>query len=224
MIRTTILPLALLAAGCVPVVTHAPRVEPGLASGAVYSLATNPTLQGEVRTGRDAVTPMVAPLGIFARHGWTRAEGAPADFSLGVMVPLALPFSLSHPEVDAYLQLTPSAHPTVAAGSGILLSRSYAAPYAQAGYDFAPEGTVYTTQTVAFVGPASRAPQAVMWMPSAAVKLSRFHLFAQAGLGRERVAATDVEPEHVRDVRFLLGGMILEVPVSGLLGDLLRGT
>jgi hypothetical protein len=198
----------LVSPACIPVVTHEPRVSPGTTAGGVISAATHPTLEGEVRTGHSTVTPVVAPLTVFMRRGWMPEDttlGVP--FSAGISFPVVLPFSVTHPELDLYAQLTPVAHPTTAAGAGVLLSRTHAAPYVQAGIETNGGRTLYTTQAVARFHGGGRAPDATVWMPSVAAKASRFHLFVQAGLGRERLA-----PDSARAVRFLMGGLVVEAP------------
>jgi hypothetical protein len=114
---------------------------------------------------------------------------------------------VTHPELDLYAQLTPEEHPTTAAGAGILLSRIYATPYVQAGIGPHRGVTLYTTQAVARFRGGDGAPDATLWMPSVAATASRFHLFVQAGFGRERVSA-----EERRTVRFLMGGLVVERP------------
>lgn len=192
---------------CIPVVTHAPRVDPGLTVGTVASVATRPVLEGEVRTGQSTVTPVLAPSSVFARVGWTpRSSGVPLPVSLGVSVPIALPFSAMHPEADAYVQLSPAAHPELAAGTGVLLARAYTTPYAQVGRDLEDDVSLYTTQSVAFFHGGSRAPDATLWMPAAAVKFSEYSVFVQAGLGRERLGS-----DSTRAVRFLMIGGTVEL-------------
>jgi hypothetical protein len=74
-----------VAHACIPVVTHEPRVSPGMTAGGVIGMATHPTLEGEVRTGHSTVTPVLAPLGVFARRGWTSEETAlGVPFSAGI--------------------------------------------------------------------------------------------------------------------------------------------
>ncbi|MBB4638857.1 hypothetical protein [Longimicrobium terrae] len=197
----------LLVPACIPVVTHAPRVHPGLAVGTVAAIATDPVLTGEVRTGQSTVTPVIAPSSVFARVGWTPDNsGVPLPVSLGVSVPIALPFSVMHPEADAYVQLSPASHPTLAAGAGVLLSRSYTTPYAQIGRDLDDDVSLYTTQSVAFFHGGDRAPDATLWMPAAALKFSEYSVFVQAGLGRERLGA-----DSTRAVRFLMVGGAVEL-------------
>lgn len=198
---------AALAPACVPVVTHSPWVEAGMGAGTVGAVATRPILEGEVRTGQSSVTPVLAPFTVFARYGWTpESAGTPVPISAGVSFPIALPFSVTHLEGDVYAQLTPAAGRT-AAGAGVLLSRTYAAPYVQAGRALGGSARVYTTQGVAFFRGGGRAPDATVWMPAAALQADRFHLFVQAGLGRERLSA-----DSTRGVRFLMAGAVAEMP------------
>ena len=199
---------ALAGSACVPVVTHGPRVAPGLTVGAVGALSTRPVLEREVPTGQGHVTEVLAPLSVFARYGWTpESGGGGIPLSVGVSVPAALQFGLVHPELDVYAQLTPVEQRRVAAGAGALVSPSYVTPYAQAGYGWDDGVSVFTTQSVAFFrgDEEGRRPDAKIWMPSVAVKGFGVHLFAQAGLGRERITATST-----RAVRFVMAGVVVE--------------
>ncbi|HEX8392064.1 MAG TPA: hypothetical protein VF665_06890 [Longimicrobium sp.] len=191
---------------CIPVVTHTPRVDPGLTVGVVAGYATDPVLDGEIHTGQSTVTPVVGPNSVYARLGWTtQNSSAPFPFSLGVSHPITLPFFAFHPEVDAYAQLSPVASRWFAAGAGVLVSPSYTTPYAQFGRDLDEGVSVYTTQSVAFFRGGDRAPDATIWMPAAAAKFSDYSVFLQAGVGRERLPA-----DSTRAVRFLMVGASVE--------------
>ncbi|HEV3051870.1 MAG TPA: hypothetical protein VGX50_16300, partial [Longimicrobium sp.] len=131
--RSRVLPLllVLVVPACVPVATHGPRVEPGAVVGSVIALGTQPTLQTEVKTGQGNVSTVLPPMGFFARYGWPgQGADAPVRVAAGVFVPLGLPFSLTHPELDVYAQLTPQSW-TTAASAGAMVSRSYVTPYVQ---------------------------------------------------------------------------------------------
>ena len=199
---------ALSVTACVPVVTHGPRVEQGGTAGSVIALGTRPTLEGQIETGQSNVTPVAPPMGVFARYGWTgENSGTPLPVSAGVFIPIALPFSITHPELDVYAQLTPAAMST-AAGAGVLVSRSYVTPYVQLGGG-AGETSIYTTQSVAFF--AGGGPRGTVWMPSVAVNAEGVHLFVQGGLGRERLLDERGFPS-TRRVSFVMAGMVLETP------------
>lgn len=174
--------------------------------GVVVAVSTNPVLEGEVHTGQSSVTPVVAPQAVFARVGWTpETAETPFPVSVGVLLPTALPFALTHPEIDVYAQVTPAGSEPWAAGTGVLLSPSYATPYVQAGWMLDESARVYTTQSFAFFLGGERAPDARVWMPSVALNWGGMHMFAQAGLGRERVAV-----DSTRSVRFLMAGVVAE--------------
>lgn len=193
---------------CIPVVTHGPRVEDGPVSGVFMGLPSQPVLEGEVRTGQSTVTPVNSVAGVFARVGWTpETSGTPFPLSMGVSLPIALPFSITHPEVDLYAQATSPGQAAFAAGAGFLFSPSYTTPYVQAGLDLEGGASVYTTQSVALFHGGERAPAATVWMPAAAVTFSRYHVFLQAGLGRERLG-----PDSTRAVRFAMLGVVMETP------------
>lgn len=200
------LSIAAAVPACLPVVTHPPRVQPGIAVGVVAGYSTVPVLEGEISTGESTVTPVTGPSNVFARAGWTpETSGVPVPLSLGVSLPITLPFATFFPELDAYAQLSPSSSRTLAAGGGILLSPAYTTPYAQFGWDLDNEVTVYTTQSVAFFRGGDRAPDATIWMPTATVKMSEYSFFLQAGVGTERLSA-----DSTRAVRFLMVGGIVE--------------
>jgi hypothetical protein len=172
----------------------------------VVAVSTNPVLEGEVHTGQSTVTPVLAPQAVFARVGWTpETAETPFPVSVGVLVPIALPFAVTHPEIDVYAQLTPADSEPWAAGTGVLLSASYATPYVQAGWMLNESTRVYTTQSFAFFLGGERAPDAKVWIPSLALKWSGVHVFAQAGLGRERVSV-----DSTRSVGFLMAGVVAE--------------
>jgi len=214
-LRTLAAGLALAAGACVPVVTHGPRVEAGLTGGVVGSLGTRPTFEREVRTDQNAVTPLLPASGAFVRHGWPAGPGGlPLNVSIGLFIPAALPFSITHPEGDLYVQLTPTEH-RLAGGAGVLVSRSYRAPYLQLGRDLGEDAEIYTTQSLAFFGPEARGPAGRAWMPALAVRKAGIALFVQGGFGHERQEAS------TRSVRFLMGGVVVGNPsASGIFGRL----
>jgi hypothetical protein len=207
-IRNFALLLAFTIPACVPVATHGPRVEPGGVMGSMIALGTRPTLEGEIETGEGNVTPVLPPMGFFARYGWTPENaGAPVPVAATVFIPLALPFSVTHPELDVYAQLTPAPSPT-SASAGVQLSRSYVSPYVQLGRDRG-EVSFYTTQSLAFF--AGSGPKATVWMPAVALQAEGVHLFVQGGLGRETLRP-ETGPETTRPVRFLMGGVVFQAP------------
>lgn len=200
------LSLILLLPACIPLVTHAPRVEPRFTVGMTAALATDSALAGSIDLGNGTITPVLPPFIAFARMGWTpETSGVPVPMSLGVSVPIAVPFSIAHPEADAYVQLSPAANRTLAAGAGLLVSRSYTTPYVQFGRDLEDGVILYTTQSVAFFHGGDRAPDATVWMPAAALKYAEYSVFLQAGVGRERPSAVTT-----RAVRFAMIGIIVE--------------
>jgi hypothetical protein len=205
--RSRILPLllVLVVPACVPVATHGPRVEPGAVLGSVLALGSQPTLQAEVKTGEGGVTPVLPPISVFARYGFE----APVRVAAAVSVPAGLPFSLTHPEVDVYAQLTPPEWKT-AASAGTMVSRSYVTPYVQLGR-YGDGVSVYTTQSVALF--RGSGPVARVWMPAAALQMGRVHLFVQGGIGRETLT-DDAGADSTRDVRFLMGGVAVSAPLG----------
>lgn len=199
-------------AACVPVVTHGPRVEPGYTAGAVAAVSTQPILERELEHGGGSVSPVLPPTAVFARVGWTpESSGSAVPFSAGVLFPVAGPFALLHPEADLYAQLLARPGSATAGGAGLLLSPSYAAPYLQLGREVDGGLGVYTTQSLARF--AGRGVRGTVWMPAAAVRMGGVHLWAQGGLGRERLEEPGTPPRS-RPVRFLMGGITAESPRS----------
>jgi hypothetical protein len=209
--------------GCMPLVTHGPRVEPGLWTGSTSSFRLGSLLDEEVEVlGRSfAVRP---PNGFFARYGMERREqGAP--ILVGIHLPFLIPFSVIHPELDAYVQLSPVDETAYAAGAGMLASPSHLMPYAQAGGTLSERTSWYTTQGVALHGYAGSGPRAIIWAPAFSWRKARLeqsalmrrrsatHYFVQGGFGREWVDV-DGGPREVRRRRFLLLGVTTEA--SGL--------
>lgn len=127
------LALGLLTA-CAPVLTHGPRVEPGLFVGGTAGLL----LTQDSARSPDVVTPQWVP---FARYGLVGKPGGVAG-SLG----LALGGSPESPvEADLYVQL-PSGSSEWAYGAGVVTSTAVLMPYAQIGKPVGRGMEVYTTQ------------------------------------------------------------------------------
>jgi hypothetical protein len=158
--------LLLLALGpaCAPVLTHGPRVEPGLFLGSTLGLL----IGQDTATAPDAVTPAWAP---YVRYGFAGKPG-------GVAGSLALSVGNGF-DVDAYLQL-PSRQEW-AYGGGVMASPAYVMPYVQAGQSFGRGYEVYTTQAYVHrtdftdgnvalldVGPNEVRPR--YWAPSLALR------------------------------------------------------
>lgn len=207
-----------------PVVTHGPRVEPGLWNGSTGSLRLGSMFKGEVEAlgSSYAVRP---PNGFFARYGWQGGEGGPPGALIGVHLPFLIPFSIAHPEVDGYVQLTAVDELRYAAGAGMLASPSYLMPYAQAGSSFSERSSWYTTQGIAVHGYAGNGPRAIVWTPALTWRRAKLeqsaierrqsatHYFIQGAIGREWVEEPG-QPRERRRIRFLLIGITTEA--SGL--------
>ncbi|CAN5784998.1 hypothetical protein BH23GEM6_BH23GEM6_00780 [soil metagenome] len=215
--------LCLLGA-CMPLVTHGPRVEEGIWTGSTGSFRLGSMLEEEVEVlgSSYAVRP---PNGFFARYGWQREDQGPAAVLVGLHLPFLIPFSIAHPELDVYAQLTPVAERAYAAGAGVLASPSHLMPYAQAGGTWTEQASWYTTQGLALHGWAGNGPRAVLWTPALTWRRGRLeqsallrrqsasHYFIQGGFGREWIAEEGAPRSH-RRVRFLLLGITTEA--SGL--------
>lgn len=211
--------LLFAAGGCMPLVTHGPRVEEGLWTGSTGSFRLGSLPEGEVDTplGSFALRP---PNGFFARYGWLRGEEGPTAVLVGAHLPFAIPFSIVQPEVDVYAQLTPAAAQH-AGGAGVLVSPAHLMPYVQAGSNVGERNSWYTTQGVAVIGFAGGAPRALLWSPALSWRRGRLeqtalhrrrfatHYFLQAGFGREWVPQ-DGGGDRIRTLRFLLIGVTTE--------------
>jgi hypothetical protein len=210
--------------GCMPLVTHGPRVEEGIWTGSTGSFRLGSMLQEEVEVlgSSYAVRP---PNGFFARYGWQREDSGPAAALVGVHLPFLIPFSIAHPELDVYAQLTPVDERAYAAGAGVLASPSHLMPYAQAGGTWTEQASWYTTQGLALHGWTGNGPRAVLWTPALTWRRGKLeqsallrrqsatHYFIQGGFGREWIPQEEGPRSH-RRVRFLLLGITTEA--SGL--------
>jgi hypothetical protein len=132
-------------AGCAPIVTHGPRVEPGF------------TFYGTAGGGRqlcdrpECDTELVPQQGAGVRYGHAASASVP-----GLSAGLTVSTGWESSEVDLYAQ-GPSGFTPFDAGAGVLLSPAHVMPYVQAGR-MKPDGSGwYTTQGFAFMAsrPAS---------------------------------------------------------------------
>lgn len=135
--RRDFVALALLAAGaCAPVVTHGPRVEPGLHAGLTVGLP----LDSDTAT---ALAVLIPRWSAYGRFGVTGKPGGVAA-SLGLAYAPAENGSL---EGDLYLQ-GPARVPRLAYGAGLMGSAVYAMPYVQLGWVREDGSGLYSTQGV----------------------------------------------------------------------------
>jgi hypothetical protein len=121
-------------AACAPVLTHGPRVEPGLFVGGTGGLL----LTRDTALAPDVVTPQWVP---YARYGLAGKPG-------GVAGSLALAWGSSAEspvEADLYVQL-PSGGSEWAYGAGVVASTALVMPYAQIGKTFGRGYEAYATQ------------------------------------------------------------------------------
>lgn len=213
---------ALLAlSACAPVVTHSPRVEPGLA---IHATAGLPLPLCDTGCG-GGLTPT---LGAGVRYGYAPAGGSGPAFLGGVTVPL---FEPSSAEVDAFVQAPSSGDWVVGAGS--LASRRHVHPYIQlgripaggsgwyvgAGYAWLfdnPDWIEDFDDAISGEESLARAPR--YFAPSLGWRTTlggrRFHAYLTGGLGswRERTfdPATGENIEVERRIRTLATGVSLE--------------
>ncbi len=208
MIRPLAVLLLLAPAACAPIVTHGPRVEPG-----VYLTGTG----GVARHLCDSTCSLdiLPQLGIGARYG-RPAEGGRVGYSIGG----TLASSLVSSDLDAYLQLPTS--PSWAAGAGVLLSPMHVMPYVQVGQTEADGSGWYTTQGFALMALRLRtwhidetvevAPR--YWSPTvayrAALRHSAFHVYLSGALGWTDVEDSEGGGSRRRPVRMLMAGVVFE--------------
>ncbi|HEX2187465.1 MAG TPA: hypothetical protein VHG51_01145 [Longimicrobiaceae bacterium] len=192
---------ALLLGACAPVVSHAPRVEPGPTFGLVA--AARPC--DSACAGSE---PIPATSAVF-RQGWVREDGSGPAASVGLSVPGVILFPLV--ELDFYVQ-APAAPSAPVFGGGVLLAIDHQMPYVQAGR-VPPGGSGwYTTQGLAFVTRTEgRGVAARYWSPALAYRLRGgelwWHVFVGGGIGTRY---PDVETDPRRPLRFVMAGVVLE--------------
>ena len=121
--------LLLLAPACAPVLTHGPRVEPGLYAGSTGGFL----IAQEAGDTPDVVTPGWTP---YVRYGFT---GKPGEVAGSLALALG-----NRIEGDAYLQLPARAEWVY--GAGLMASPGYVMPYVQLGQSLGRGYEVYTTQ------------------------------------------------------------------------------
>lgn len=113
----------LLLAACAPVVTHGPRVDPGmqltLTAGTVRPLCDSGCTGGQLPT-----------MGGGLRYGFTPERPELPAFLAGVSVPV---FDVAAPELDLYVQ-GPHRDRSWGYGAGVLSSPRHLMPYVQVGH------------------------------------------------------------------------------------------
>jgi hypothetical protein len=217
MIRTTLRgavrragPLAaLLAAGaCMPLVTHGPRVEPGVRTSSTIGV---PQLLCDTPCD-DA--RMIPRMGVGVRHGWVPSDPNQPAFLAGLSF---AGFDLLAPELDLYAQ-GPGRQGAFAYGGGALVSPRHLMPYVQLGADAPNRPAFYVTAGYAwllqrpeyyFEGPPDepgyRHPR--FWAPSAHLKLpfppaeAAVEVYAQGAIGHYHAQVTDVVTGAYTSVR-----------------------
>lgn len=212
MIRLLAVLLLFAPAACAPMVSHGPRVEPGL------------HLTGTFGVARDlcdtACSLEILPqIGMGARYG-RAAEGGRAGYSVGGTIAVGLVSS----ELDGYVQLPTS--PSWAAGAGVLLSPSYVMPYVQAGHVGEDGSGFYTTQGFAVLAPRPRewtldeevevSPR--YWAPTLAYRAAQhdgaIHVYLSGALGWMDIPVSGGDPRR-EPVRLLMSGLLFERRVRG---------
>ncbi|MBD0319281.1 MAG: hypothetical protein ICV87_03045 [Gemmatimonadetes bacterium] len=208
--------LLLFLAGCAPVITHGPRVEPGRSFGAV----------GGWRAGlcdSGCTAGLVPPIGLYLNEGFTTREGSGPAYSLGVFVPVGILAPAAH--LDLYVQAPAPPEQRSVYGGGLSASFGHLMPYVQAG-SLAPDGRGwYTTQGVVLAnyrpepevflnggrGTVFEDVASVYWSPTLAYQLSGASVFVSGAFGSEETVEYDpqggYEASGHRPVRTLMVGV-----------------
>jgi hypothetical protein len=213
--KSSAIVLLACAAACAPVVTHSPRVEPGITlfgtMGSTRSLCSQETCD----------TELVPQLGGGARYGWVATDSTPG-FSVGFTYSGGFVSS----ELDLYVQ-APASPLGLDAGAGVLAAGSHAMPYVQLGR-MQPDGSGwYTTQGFALlaqrqVGWTLDDPLVQVtpryWAPAIAYRTRGgygVHVYASGAFGSARVRTQDpdeVAPTTERQpVRAVMMGVVFEM-------------
>ena len=218
-------------AACAPVLTHGPRVEPGLFVGGTAGLL----LTRDTALSPHVLTPQWVP---YVRYGRAGKPG-------GVAGSLALAWGSSPQspvEADAYVQL-PSGDSKWAYGAGVVASPALLMPYGQIGKSVGGGYEVYTTQAfvrrndfndrqVVLVEAAATEVRPRYWAPSLALRRRSeglgFSLQVTGAFGRydERVRDSGSSPGETRSrpLRAVTTSLAADVDVAGLLQEVLRAT
>ncbi|HEU0299213.1 MAG TPA: hypothetical protein VFR37_07155 [Longimicrobium sp.] len=214
MMRPLAVLLLLAPAACAPIVTHGPRVEPGLHFTGTLGVARNAC---DTACSLD----ILPQIGMGARYGRAADDGRP-----GYSVAGTLALGLVSSELDAYVQAPTS--PSWAAGGGLLLSPAHVMPYLQAGRVEEDGSGLYTTQGFAVLASRERvfdidedlevAPR--YWAPTlayrAAYRGGAIHVYLSGAVGWMDVRA--VEGQSRREpVRLLMAGLSFEQRIRGTL-------
>ncbi|HEY0036266.1 MAG TPA: hypothetical protein VGB66_06230 [Longimicrobium sp.] len=203
------------AAACAPVVTHSPRVEPGLTLfgtlGSTRSLCSQETCD----------TDLIPQMGGGARYGRVATDSTP-----GWSAAFTYSAGVESSEVDLYVQ-APASWLALDAGAGVLAAGSHVMPYVQLGR-MQPDGSGwYTTQGFAFLTERTDALlpdppyEEVMpryWAPTIAYRTrGRYgvHVYASGAFGSARVTLHELEEPDPRTerqpVRAVLMGVVFDV-------------
>lgn len=213
-LRSPAIVLLACATACAPVVTHSPRVEPGITlygtMGGTRSLCSQETCE----------TDLVPQMGGGARYGRAATDSTPG-FSAGFTYSMGFISS----EVDLYVQAPSSLG--LDAGAGVLASGSHAMPYVQLGRMQADGSGWYTTQGFAVlaqrqVGWTLDDPLLQVtpryWAPAIAYRTrGRYgvHVYASGAFGSARVTTHDPDeagPTTERQpVRSVMMGVVFDV-------------
>ena len=186
--------------GCMPAVTHGPKVIPGTTGGFSFSYPVGPKYsQGDW----GAMAYLYGPIGLNLNVG-SRAEANEGAWLVGAHLPLigffAPPASLAVTQVDVYRQFAP--RQDLFGGVGLSVNPAQAMPYVQVGRINEKDSGWYTTQGIAvFRDDTSwnqREIAAVMWLPTIAYQnggaRQTTHLFMTVGIGTELGECTDYNP------------------------------
>lgn len=186
------IPVAALAlvSACAPIVTHGPRVDPGLTAVATVGVP------GQLCDSSCALE-LIPQYGLGLRYG-----REPLGRSPGYSVAGTLSAALASSELDVYVQ-APLNTERWAAGAGVLAAMTHAMPYVQLG-EFRRSGW-YTTQglamlvtrpeDMAFFGGGGEDVRPVYWAPTLAYRAynrrGALHVYVSGAFGRADRLAYD---------------------------------
>lgn len=200
--------------GCLPYLTHGPRVERGLSLGfsGGFTLGRHSFIANDTGRSRPRLFPA---LGMHLTGGVTDNSGRGAGFRATYQMAL-----YTGQVLDLYIQAPPIL-PTFVAGTGVLLQwavRSTVAPYLMLGKELSDGSAVFLAQGAAFTRPGHSAARAVLPFAVVGYQLPRpllMRLFVTAYFGRQypNCAGSDDWCRFLRYETLVIVGFAREVPL-----------
>lgn len=174
--------------GCLPAISHGPRVAEGPSIGVVTSLTAGP----RYKRGEFSDTPhLFGPVGVSFGHGWAAPDELSGGLYLGGHIPIP---GIIWAQADLYLQAPSPLFGDFDAGIGINAGYAKYSPYFQFGRIDTNGSGWYTTQSITFLPPtttyAVNQLYGWFWAGSVARQWSdegrEGHVFLSAGVGADR--------------------------------------